>query len=94
MASPQSETIQLRVDKKTKDQAQIILKKLGLDLSSGIKQFLAQVVNTKSIPFRARTANGYTPEYEQSLVDELNRMKAGDEVTFKSAKDFLADLRS
>ena len=93
MAS-QSTTIQLRVDKRTKDQAQVILKKLGLDLSSGIKQFLAQVVNTKSIPFRARTVNGYTPEYEQSLLDEVKAMDAGAVKSFKTVEEFMKDLNS
>ena len=56
-------TIQLRINKKTKEQAQNIFKKMGMDMSSGMKLFLSQVIRTKSIPFIARTENGFTPEY-------------------------------
>jgi DNA-damage-inducible protein J len=94
MSTTQTATIQLRIDSRTKAQAQAILKKLGTDLSSAMKLFLTQVIRTKSIPFVARTVNGYTVEYEQSLMDELKRMKEGDEVTFKTVKEFLADLNS
>jgi len=63
-------TVQLRIDSATKAQAQKILEKLGLDLSSGIKLFLTQVVRTKSIPFVARTENGYTPAEERQMIKE------------------------
>ncbi len=92
--STQTATIQLRIDRATKLKAQSTLKKLGFDLSSGLKLFLSQVVRTKSIPFTIRTVNGYTPEYEQSLRDELKAMKAGREKTFKTVKELMADLNS
>lgn len=83
--STQTSTIQLRIDKKTKDQAQLIFKKLGMDLSSGMKLFLTQVIRTKAIPFVARTANGYTPEYEQFLLDQIADTKKNG-MRFKTAK--------
>ena len=52
--------INIRVDKKTKEQAKKTLEALGLDLSSGVKLFLKSVVNTQSIPFEVRTKNGTT----------------------------------
>jgi addiction module RelB/DinJ family antitoxin len=61
-------TIQLRIDKKTKAAASAIFEKLGMDMTSGMKLFLSQVVRTKSIPFVARTENGFTPEYEKKTV--------------------------
>lgn len=64
-------TVQLRIDSATKMQAQKILEKLGLDLSSGIKMFLTQVVRTKSIPFVARTVNGYTPAREREILKDI-----------------------
>jgi DNA-damage-inducible protein J len=93
MAS-QSTTIQLRVDKRTKDQAQAILRKLGLDLSSATKLFLNQIIRTKSIPFVARTENGYTPEYEQMLLDEVKAMENGSGKRFKTVEDLMKDLNS
>lgn len=92
--STQTATIQLRIDSRTKSQAQNILKKLGTDLSSAMKLFLSQVIRTKSIPFVARTVNGYTPEFEKMILDELKSMKAGNEITYKSAKDAIRYLNS
>ena len=44
-------TIQVRVDKKIKSAASKQFEKMGLDMSTGVKMFLSQVVRTKSIPF-------------------------------------------
>ncbi|MCE9517770.1 type II toxin-antitoxin system RelB/DinJ family antitoxin, partial [Candidatus Nomurabacteria bacterium] len=43
--------INIRIDKKTKDGAQKTLESMGLDLTSGIKMFLNQVVTENRIPF-------------------------------------------
>jgi addiction module RelB/DinJ family antitoxin len=94
MSSPQTSTIQIRIDSKTKSAAQSILKKLGTDLSSATKMFLTQVIRTKSIPFVARTENGYTPEYEKMILEEWKAMKAGQEKSFDSFEEFMADLNS
>jgi addiction module RelB/DinJ family antitoxin len=48
-------TLQLRIDKKLKLQAQKTLEALGLDLSSGIKLFLTQVAHDKELPFTPST---------------------------------------
>jgi DNA-damage-inducible protein J len=94
MSTTQTSTIQLRIDKHTKAQAQAIFKKLGTDLSSAMKLFLNQVIRTKSIPFIARTENGYTPEYEQSLIDEVNAMKNGSGKSFKTVAALMEDLNN
>ena len=86
-------TIQLRIDKKTKDQAQVIFNKLGMDMSSGMKLFLSQVVRTKSIPFVARTENGYTPEYEQFLLDQIADTKKNG-LRFKTVKSAMKYLNN
>ena len=53
-------TINIRIDKKTKESAQKTLQAMGLDLSSGIKLFLNQVVVDKCVPFAPRTIGGLT----------------------------------
>jgi DNA-damage-inducible protein J len=63
-------TLQIRIDSKTKKDAQKVFKELGLDMSSGVKLFLQQVVNTESIPFPLRTANGFTVEKERKILAE------------------------
>lgn len=90
----QTATIQLRIDKQTKVRAQNVLKKLGSDLPSAMKLFLSQVIRTKSIPFVARTVNGFTPEYEQTLIDELEIMRKGGGKTFKTVAELMKDLNS
>ncbi len=62
-----STTLQLRIDKKTKNNVQKIFKTMGLDMSSAVKLFLHQVLVSKSIPFHVVTENGFTPKYEKSL---------------------------
>ncbi len=44
-------TLQIRIDKKIKDAAQKAFRSMGLDMTSGVKLYLAQVMHTKSIPF-------------------------------------------
>lgn len=61
-------TIQIRVDQKLKSEASKTLKSLGLDMSTGVKIFLAQVINTKSIPFPVMSADFWPEEKKQELV--------------------------
>ena len=63
-------TIQIRIDEKTKAGAKKVFKKMGLDVSSGIKLYLARVAQDKSVPFVLRTENGYTPEQERQMIRE------------------------
>lgn len=86
-------TVQLRIDAATKAKAQKILEKLGLDLSSGIKLFLTQVVRSKSIPFVARTENGFTPAKEKELLKNIAwTRKHGKE--FSTPEEAIAYLNS
>ena len=63
-------TIQVRVDEKTKTRAKKVFHKMGLDISSGIKLYLARVVQDETVPFTIRTENGYTPEHERQMIRE------------------------
>ncbi len=44
--------IQIRVDKKTKEEANELFNELGTSMSGAVNIFLKQCVNTGSIPFR------------------------------------------
>ncbi len=44
-------TLSIRIEEKTKNAAKRALADIGLDLSSGVKLFLTQVVNEKGLPF-------------------------------------------
>ncbi|HPC93824.1 MAG TPA: type II toxin-antitoxin system RelB/DinJ family antitoxin [Sedimentisphaerales bacterium] len=75
-------TIQVRVDEKTKTQAQTVLSHLHLSMSEAVKLFLRQVVLHKGIPFDVKIPNTLTREtlekaehgidlHTASSVDEL-----------------------
>ena len=84
-------TIQLRIDKKTKKRAQKTFESLGMDLSTGVKIFLAQVVKTQSIPFEIRTANGFTPRQEREIIREAHlALKHGKR--YESVNELFKDL--
>ena len=83
--------INIRIDKKTKNQAKKTFEELGLDLSSGVKLFLHTVINTGSIPFEIKTKNGYTLAQEKRMISEtegaIQNYKKGKEKGFKTAKE-------
>ena len=68
-------TLQVRIDRKTKNKAQKIFKDMGIDMSSGIKLFLSRVINTESIPFIPITKNGFTKEEEKNILKEISVAK-------------------
>jgi len=67
--------IQVRIDKKTKNEARKVLEGIGLDVSSAIKIFFRQIINVGNLPFEIRDENGFT----QKQVKEL-------EIAIKEAK--------
>ncbi len=84
------QTIQIRIDKKTKDAAKQTLQEMGLDMSTAIKLFLTNVVNSKSIPLDLRTENGFTLAQEQILIAETEEAKRTR--GFDNLEDLFADL--
>jgi DNA-damage-inducible protein J len=63
-------TLQTRIDAKLKKEASKALKDMGLDLSTGVKMFLTQVVRTKSIPFEIFTYDNIPETEKLELVKE------------------------
>jgi DNA-damage-inducible protein J len=53
-------TIQVRLDKKTKSQAQKVFKVLDISMSEAIKLFLRQVALQKGIPFEIKIPSALT----------------------------------
>lgn len=53
-------TIQVRLDKKTKSQAQKVFKVLDITMSEAIKLFLRQVALQRGIPFEIKIPNALT----------------------------------
>ena len=62
-------TVQFRVDEKLKNQASEIYEKLGIDLSSAIRMFMARSVMVKGIPF-AMTLPDEEPDEKRSKKND------------------------
>lgn len=84
-------TLQVRTDKKTKQDAQRILSKLGLDLSTAVNLYLVQIVITKSIPFQLLTENGMTPAQERKILKEIEWARKYGK-SYASAKELHEDI--
>ena len=63
-------TINIRVDSSTKNKAQKALEEMGMDLSTGIKMFLRNVILIQGLPFEPRTKNGFTLRQEKKMLEE------------------------
>lgn len=77
--SMKNQVIQIRIDKETKEAAEIVIKDMGLTFSSAIQMFLRQVVQKQEIPFtiESRSYNKETMDaFEESLHPE--KLKAFD----------------
>lgn len=84
-------TLQVRIEEKTKKAASKALAGMGLDLSTGVKLFLNQVIVEQALPFTPRTENGFTPEYEKHILRETTEaLKHGKR--YRSAEALLKDL--
>ena len=63
-------TFQTRIDSKLKKEAQKVFKSTGIKMSTGVKLFLRQVVNTQSIPPELFTANNFPESKKLELIKE------------------------
>jgi len=88
-----STTIQIRIDKKTKERAQKSLKNMGLDLSSGIKYFLTQVGKASNLSYVCDFGylHKHIPEKLKEYKKEVDWAKKYRK-RFSNAKDLLQDI--
>lgn len=71
MSVKNSEQLQIRIDSKTKNEAKAILDGLGMDMSSAIKIFFRQIINTKNFPCEIRDENGFTLRNAEILRESI-----------------------
>ena len=84
-------TLQTRIDGKLKRDAKKALESMGLDLSSGIKLFLTQVVRTQSIPFEMFTADNLPEKVKKQMIREAKyALKHGKR--YASARELHEDI--
>ena len=74
-----------------KREAHKAFKGMGLDISSGVKLFLHQVVKSQTIPFPIRTVNGFTVEQERQMIKEGNEALRNGK-SYKTAAEMHADI--
>lgn len=78
-------TLQIRINKKEKDKAKKIFAANGLDISSGIKLLISQVVRKNAIPVEFFTADNYPPAKKGALVREAKHaLRKG--ISYKNAR--------
>jgi len=79
-------TIQVRVDEKTKTQAQSVLRAIHMNMSDAVKLFLRQVVLHQGIPFEVKIPNALTRK-------TLEKAERGEDVKdFATVEELLEDL--
>lgn len=67
-------TIAIRVDDKLKAEAVELFDSLGLDMTTAIKMFLIQSVQTKSIPFSVKQSIS-DEEFQKMIEEKLPSIK-------------------
>ncbi len=84
-------TLQIRIDKKIKDAAQKTFQAMGLDMSSGVKLYLTQVVNKKEIPFPVVSADYWSLKKKRVMIKEAeDALKHGR--SYRTAKELHDDI--
>lgn len=65
-------TLSIRIEEKTKREANKTFEALGLDMSSAVKMFLNQVIIEQGIPFRpSRTPRQIREEWDKQVEEAL-----------------------
>lgn len=81
-------TLSIRIEEKTKREANKTLTALGLDMSSAVKLFLNQVIIEQGIPFKpSRTPREIREEYDREAAWALKYGKR-----YTSAKEMFQDI--
>ncbi|EKE06690.1 MAG: hypothetical protein ACD_18C00304G0002 [uncultured bacterium] len=90
------ELLQVRVDPKVKKQVNKIFSSLGIDVSTGVRIYLSQVILHKGIPFSVVTENGFTSSQENQILKEFKKTKKlydeGNLIAYSSIKDLKDSL--
>ena len=91
MTLKNSEQLQIRIDTKTKEEARKVLEGLGMDISSAVKIFLRQVINTRNFPCEIRDENGFTIRAASEMRAAVEDVRKSSE-SFRNTKSLFDDL--
>lgn len=75
-----NETIQIRVSRELKEEAEVVFKSIGLKTSEAIRLFLQQSINTGGLPFQpmAKPTKSSNPMEALKNLDSDNLEDIGD----------------
>lgn len=73
--------LQIRLDDTLKEKAQAVASDMGMDLSSAIRVFLAQMVKENGFPFCPSNDPFYSTANQEALQASLAELQAGKTVT-------------
>jgi len=90
MNTKNNEQLQIRIDSKTKKEAKTILDNLGMDMSTAVKLFFRQIINSRNIPFELRGENGLTLRHAE-LLRESEISAENSRKSFKSGAALIKD---
>lgn len=82
-------TLQIRLEDSLKNQAATVAEGMGIDLSSAVRIFLAQMVKENGLPFIPTNDPFYSRKNQEALQRSVMQIASGDIVL----KDF-AELRT
>ena len=85
--------IQIRVDKKTKEEANELFEELGTSMSGAINIFLKQCVNTGSIPFRIKKPR-YNKETEEAIEEARRISRDPNTPKYETVEELMAALEA
>ena len=88
--------VNVKVDPITKEEANIILKELGLNMSTAINVFLKQIVINNGLPFEIKAPNP-SQRLQEALDEEeqiMKDIKSGKRKPYKNMTDLINALNS
>lgn len=82
--------LSIRVDKEVKEQAEEVLKRLGIPMSSAINIFLNQIILRQGLPFDVKISDPIFIENltEKELIEMLEEAKNDDGIPFDEIKKY------
>lgn len=83
--------IQTRIDTETRQNAERILKAMGLTLNDGIRIFLKQVIHSNAMPFQPHLTSVPNERVQQAM---RNVLEGKDLISFDSLDDVMNYLRA
>lgn len=90
MITKNNKQIQIRIDAKTKTEANKVLNNLGMDMSSAVKLFLRQMIKVGNLPFELRGENGLTLYNTEILRESIISAKNSNK-TFKDGASLIKE---